>query len=290
MQSLKLAHPLMRGPAVKRLQEMCDLLGFDTGPNDGVFGVQTRAAVLGVQDHIGIDSTGVCDAQTWEAIVEAVNGLDRSVAPDEPADVPEIADIRDDHPHPKLYKCGRSPADVDSIVLHQTGCKMPTSAAGWSRLNAHIGITSDGLVVFANDFLDWIWHAQGLSQRSIGVEVAGNFPGLTSDPKTLWKGGGPAATLTPEMIAGAEVAGQLISDECKRLGITIRHIFTHRQSKDTRAADPGQEIWQRIAVPWMGIYGYEADLEFCCGSGKPIPREWQPQSELVVSQFEKLDR
>lgn len=274
MQELKLTRPMIRGAAVKRLQEMCDLLGFDTGPNDGVFGVQTHEAVELVQDHLGIGLTGVCDAQTWNAIVEAVNGLDRSVAPDEPVDVPEIADIRDDHPHPKLYKCGRSPADVDSIVLHQTGCKMPTSAAGWSRLNAHIGITSEGLVVFANGFLDWIWHAQGLSQRSIGVEVAGNFQGLVNDPKTLWKGGGPAATLTPEMIAGAEVAAQLISDECERLGITIRYIFAHRQSKDTRTADPGQDIWQRIAIPWEEEFGADIDTEFCCGSGKPIPREW----------------
>lgn len=34
--TLRLAHPMMRGPAVVRLQEMLGLLGYDGGTNDGI--------------------------------------------------------------------------------------------------------------------------------------------------------------------------------------------------------------------------------------------------------------
>ena len=57
-------------------------------------------------------------------------------------------------------------------------------------------------------------------------------------------------------------------------------VFAHRQSKDTRIADPGEEIWKKVAIPWMnnlGIYDRSCvkhDKEYKLGSGRPIPKEW----------------
>ena len=185
-----------------------------------------------------------------------------------------IFDIRNDHEPPKLYKCKRNPVIIDAIVLHQTGCAMPVDPSKWARLNAHIGVTSTGAVVYCNDILDWIWHAQGLSRRSIGVEIAGNYPGIEGKPGTLWTGGGSAAVLTAEMIAGAMIAAQLISDQCNENGIEIKKIFAHRQSKNTRANDPGEAIWKKIGKPWQQFFDVEPTDSYFCGSGMRIPPQW----------------
>ena len=49
---LKFTKPMMHGPAVKRLQELGDLLGCDTGPNDGIFGKDTLKAVKAIQKKV----------------------------------------------------------------------------------------------------------------------------------------------------------------------------------------------------------------------------------------------
>jgi peptidoglycan hydrolase-like protein with peptidoglycan-binding domain len=49
MPDLHLTKPLMKGPAVRNLQERLTALGFDTGGIDGEFGKQTDAAVRAFQ-------------------------------------------------------------------------------------------------------------------------------------------------------------------------------------------------------------------------------------------------
>ena len=269
-----------RGPAVKRLQEIGDLLGFDRGPNDGVFGPNTEAAVRGIQRHLGLVEDGICGPITWKAIRRAVDSIARG------ADSiqwsidhgPVIYDRRDLHPHPKLYKCARTAQKIDTIVLHQTGCKMPLLPGGWDRLNAHIGITRDGLIVIANDFTDWIWHAQKLSRFSIGIEIAGNFPGLMDNPRTLWKGGGGPHLLTDGQRAAIPVAMEFINYEAGRLGFKIEHIMGHRQSSASRIADPGEQIWEEIGLPLQARFNAtDGGSDFHTGSGRPIPKEWDPR-------------
>jgi len=130
-------------------------------------------------------------------------------------------------------------------------------------------------VILVNGFEDWIWHAQGLSERSVGIEISGNFPGLMGNNRTLWRGGGGPHTLTRGQVTGLLKAYDFIADETERLDIKIQHVLAHRQSKDTRTADPGEEIWRKIGQIWQGLLvADDGGDSYSVGSGRPIPREW----------------
>jgi hypothetical protein len=153
---------------------------------------------------------------------------------------------------------------------------MPRRAEGWDRLNAHIGITQEGACILVNDPLDWIWHAQGLSRATIGVEIEGNFCGLDGDLRTLWKGGGGPHSLNPSMMMGLEKAFIWIDDWFAMAGVRWDFVHGHRQSAKSRIADPGEEIWKAVAVPWMDRLGaMDGGPSFKRGEGRTIPREWK---------------
>jgi len=76
--------PLLRqddqGPDVRRLQTLLQIAGFSPGPIDGIFGPQTKQAILKFQRSTGqIEATGAANIETWyglgaecEPISEAV--------------------------------------------------------------------------------------------------------------------------------------------------------------------------------------------------------------------------
>jgi peptidoglycan hydrolase-like protein with peptidoglycan-binding domain len=59
------------GSAVSDLQEALDTLGFDPGEIDGVFGEDTRSAVIAFQQSKAISADGVVGPTTWLNINEA---------------------------------------------------------------------------------------------------------------------------------------------------------------------------------------------------------------------------
>lgn len=65
---LRLTRPMMRGPAVRRLQEIGAQVGVDFGKPDGIFGPETERGVLDLQRRLGLQADGVCGPQTWEAL------------------------------------------------------------------------------------------------------------------------------------------------------------------------------------------------------------------------------
>lgn len=266
MDTLKLTNPMMHGPAVVRLQEFGDQLGFDYGPNDGVFGPTTERVVKDLQAHLKLPVTGICDQQTWNAIIAH---LDQG---------PIFQDqfiINTNHDHPKLYNKPRTWNSIVGVTLHQTGCRMPRDPMKWKNLNAHIGLTEDGVVVLCNPFTDFIWHAQGLSQRTVGIEISGNFYGVEGNESTLWKGGGPAAVLNDKQLKGADFMFDYISNEFSKHNINWQAVRAHRQSSKTRHGDPGSAIWQKIAIPWMKKLDIqETEGEWCLEGGREIPKDW----------------
>jgi hypothetical protein len=269
LETLKLEYPMMHGPAVRRLQELLDVMGHDRGPNDGIFGEDTKRAVELAQFDLGLKVDGICGPRTWAGVLER---LDKGHEVKPPG---EITDIRGQHARPKLYGRQRDWTAIHGVTLHQTGCNMPQNPEKWRRLNAHIGITTEGRVVLVNDPCDMIWHGQGLSQRTIGIEIEGNFEGIKGNQKTLWEGGGPAATLTDAQIAAAGVVFRWLDARFDENGATWSKVHAHRQSSRTRAGDPGSEIWQRIAIPWIiQLYATDGGPSWCTGSGRPIPKDW----------------
>jgi len=97
------------------------------------------------------------------------------------------------HPRPRLFNKNQNiRLKTTGVTIHQTGCIMPGGSTGWDTLNAHIGISRDGVVYIVNSLDDFIWHAQGLSASTIGVEIEGNLEGVVGESWTHWKQGGRA--------------------------------------------------------------------------------------------------
>lgn len=72
-QSPDIALPVLRvgmeGPAVMRLQERLKALGLLTGTVDGVFGSETQAAVIAVQQRFNLEPDGIVGSATWSALL-----------------------------------------------------------------------------------------------------------------------------------------------------------------------------------------------------------------------------
>ena len=55
-------------------QDGLNTLGFKTGGLDGIFGTQTRNAVINYQRSIGLTADGIVGCNTWRSIQENVVG------------------------------------------------------------------------------------------------------------------------------------------------------------------------------------------------------------------------
>lgn len=201
----------------------------------------------------------------------------------------EVRSIIGQHAPPVLYEHRPRPGMVDSIVLHQCGCPMPADIQGWCRINGHIGITTEGMIYWINNPADFIWHAQGLSPLSIGIEVEGNWYGIEGNKKTLWKGGGKAAKMTPAIKNAVNYAlffchewimAQTPVTKWQKLMHSkpaFKGIFAHRQSSAMREWDCGQALYwldDSFNKSKLSAEALKKCREFHCGTGKPVLGEW----------------
>jgi N-acetylmuramoyl-L-alanine amidase len=65
---LYLRYPFYRGDDVRALQSALNLLGFDTGREDGILGERTERAVLEFQRNVGLPPDGIVGGTTVDAI------------------------------------------------------------------------------------------------------------------------------------------------------------------------------------------------------------------------------
>ena len=272
---LKLTDPMMKGPAVKRLQEDLHGRGYNVKA-DGWFGPGTDKVVKKFQADEGLQADGIVGNQTWSAL-EKVE--------EEPEKSPRFLDRTTMHPKPSLYARPRSWAkDIWGVTLHQTGIQLNNKPSRWDTLGAHIGVLSDGTVILVNPLTDMIWHAQKLSHKTIGVEINGNHEGIFGDPKTLWKGGGGPHPLTKLQIEACnDLLYYWLLGQFRAHDVKWENIHAHRQASADRRGDPGSEIWQKIGMVWqqrlealhLGRRG-DGGPDFVTGSGLPIPKDWNP--------------
>ncbi len=68
---LKRTSPYMRGDDVKALQAMLNVLGYDCGAVDGIFGNMTKAAVLAFQTAKGLAADGIVGPLTRDELLKA---------------------------------------------------------------------------------------------------------------------------------------------------------------------------------------------------------------------------
>jgi len=281
----------MHGPAVKRIQEWLLVLGYSLGgfEADGWYGNDTFEAVRAFQRDHGLQDDGVVGDITLQTIEGAIEGLEYSgnvkteIVEPLSAEKFVIHDFRG-LDHPKNYRPGRSPMSIDGFTLHQTGCLIKSGYRRWRTVNAHVGVTREGEIYLLNDFFDFIWHAQGLSHHTVGIEVSGNMCGIEGDLRTHWSSGGG-----PHVASSAQIKAlrQFLPWACDKIKETqkapVHSIFAHRQSSKNRVADPGSRLWQDVglwAVKHLGLRDGEKGTQ-TWGTGNPLPSQWNGGRYIV---------
>ena len=159
---------------------------------------------------------------------------------------------------------------ITGICLHQTDCDFghegPTR---WDTLHAHVGISREDFAVWVHDFQWVVWHANELNPTDVGVECEGVYPGVMGDPKAM--------VVTPELVDKAQVAIRWICAVVAAHGGKIVNLHAHRQTAASRRADPGAEIWQRVAIPMLAELGLsDGGPAFKIDNGRVIPEVWNP--------------
>lgn len=283
------------GDDVRRLQRALVARGFDLPRYgcDGDFGRETTAALRrfaqskrypwapseAVPDEL-LELLGIDDDD--DPIPPCIDELDLEGV--------KIYDLRDECPaaHPKSRVRGgktvmRGPAGVDSIVLHQTAVRFGGSpelklARRSLRVACHVMAFYDGFVAWPVDLRAYIYHADRLNSRSLGLEVDGNYPGLIGGK--VYRG--TETPMTDTVVHAARMGVKLLVEEGRRAGMPIRYIFAHRQADAWRRADPGQGLYQRVvleyAVPELGLEARPSETfrhpKTSARDGWPVPREW----------------
>lgn len=67
-----------KGNYVCVAQDALNTLGYETGGLDGIFGTQTRNAVLTFQSRNGLSTDGILGPLTWSRLMAQVNGIGRT--------------------------------------------------------------------------------------------------------------------------------------------------------------------------------------------------------------------
>jgi len=167
----------------------------------------------------------------------------------------------------------RKVSDIDSIVLHQMGFQRGSDPEKYLGVPAHFIVLPDGTIARLHDFSRYLYTSNGLNSRSIGVEIAGNFPNVNG---TWWK---PEKfgmdRPTPEQIEAVKSLIRAVKAELDAQGVKLRKVFAHRQSSGTKANDPGPDIWRGV-FPVFSELGLDEAGSFHTGTGKPIPESWVP--------------
>lgn len=280
---LYLDDPWMRGPAVRRVQEMYIAYGEETDA-DGVFGPDTDRVTRVVQQKLGLLVDGIVGPKTLAALEAALP--DAPKAPDQPEqpqliDGVEVFDYRGQVKPPKNGRHTRKWDAISGLVLHRTACVLGERPQRYFPVNCHIGVTLKGRIILAHPFEMMIWHGHKPSRWTIGIEFDGNPEGY---PGYHWKPGGGPHPITDAQVRAGDVLLKILTDAFEAGGRTLKYIYAHRQASENRECDPGWECWQRIALPWMertGATPGDIGLQGTTfGSGFHIPQSWDPRSPV----------
>lgn len=183
-------------------------------------------------------------------------------------------DLRRDS-DPKNAHERRSWTSITGVTIHQCACDFGHERPErWNTLWAHMGASREGNAFLVHELERVVWHGHGFNRVDVGLELEGLYAGIAGHPDGSTK----PETPTPELITAGQDCIRYIFETVKRHGGMLRHLHAHRQSKDSRRADPGQELWQAVALPMMAELGLDdGGHGYCIGSGRPIPEAWDPR-------------
>ena len=294
------------------LQLQTDLLslGIDPGPLDGRMGSRTRGAA-----HTAAQRLGLTDFTGGAIPPELVAGIHtQTEARRQPPPAPAgFLDVSEDAA--AGWREGYRPlSQVVGVTFHQTGCPMPDVSDAefayyqanhefsrkdtpallrWAKhqiskpgepvksvsLKTHFGIPYSGKILQIHPLDVWGWSAQRASRKTFSIEIGGFFEGIFGDPTT--RPGGPASwktqTPTPAQIEAAKNLVRWLYAYFKKLGLTLKFVFGHRQFTNDRTPDPGDVVWRLIVLPLCAELGMTDGGEgYVEGKGQKIPYDWNP--------------
>ena len=189
----------------------------------------------------------------------------------------------------------RDPAIVDALMLHQTACTfgvMPyqVHAAGGDALlaqflraknvHAHITAFDEGTFCPSYPLMAYVWHGNGASRRSIGLEIEGLFNGQPGGlGNALVHGSRNRGEPSDLLVETARAACTWAVEEAAREGATLRYIWAHRQFSASRQSDPGWKLWQAVALDHCEKkLGLQVQIDLVDRNGRPISTSWDSRS------------
>ena len=271
-----------KGQEVTSLQEMLLALGYalPRWGADGDLGLETLDAVA----HFGADHAwaGYGDAEVSavsDAMLATVKQCYDAVAA--PLVLPGL-EFHDQRAKAARKGClgGRRRWEaITGVTLHQTACDFGSERPDrWDTLWAHLGCSREGNVFWAYDLEQVVWHGNGFNMATVGIECEGNYAGVVGDRSTVWQPGtGELMVVTPELVKAAQDAVRWVCAVVAQHGGHVGNLFAHRQSAGSRRADPGQELWQQVALPVMAELGLsDGGPQYKVGEGRPVPAAWNP--------------
>lgn len=278
--------PLSKGsknPYVTVLQQQLIALGYDL-PRfgvDGVLGDETLYSygVFLISQGLRAPSDERPKSISPDgaaALNLAFTALDQSVSGT------NIVDERPNHPHAGRSKDTpyRAWSNITAVVLHQTATNLGEKPSRWHSIPIHFCITRAGNIIQLYDLTEVCNHANGLNQRSVGIEIDGWYAGIEGQPKTLWQ---PEGLTTPRQpmnlpIVQADAAKAVVEHIMNTVAVNggkVTHIHPHRQSSKDRQSDPGSLIWATVGLWAQNSLGLsDGGAAFTVGNGRPIPEAW----------------
>lgn len=301
------------GLHVKELQLALEHLGY-THPRwgvDGWLGSETLDNVAEFAEDHGLDTTMVGDDEVADELVQLVLTFASTSADPTPAPTlpPHTFDSRLQH----VDKQGRERrwSDVTGITLHQTAtCFLNTEdpdsgktdhAIGRvSKIKAHAVVLRNGAVSLNAPLTHRMAQAQRwFNKTDVGVEIDGWYGGVHTDLSTFWK---PKSRPSRKPMELSAIQVEACRDLCRWIvetvaanGGAVRYIHAHRQTHRGKPSDPGQLLWQSVAMWCQQQFGLtnggdgwvvphnkqrRGDCFSDRGPGRPIPREWDSASSF----------
>lgn len=167
----------------------------------------------------------------------------------------------------------RQPADIDTIVIHQTACDFGAKK-GQPRYRRALDVACHALAfktgeaVLAAPLTWYVNHGNGYNAKSLGLEIEGHYRGVPGQKTKT-----PRDTLDPLTLETARKTLAWLVAKAREEGMPIREVRAHRQSSATRRDDPGWEIWLGLRPTFRDL-GLSVDPDEALSSGRPLPEEW----------------
>jgi hypothetical protein len=186
---------------------------------------------------------------------------------------------------PSNIKGWRSWAQIDTIMIHQTGIWMTDTPERMIPVNAHMCILKNHAtpIVQMQPLNAYIYHGNEANKFSIGIEINGHFPGLIKKYNPdRHSSEGPSES----QVQDCRETILWIMDEVDDHGGNITTILPHRVSNDVKQSDPGEAAWRDIGLWAQTDLGLcDGGPGYCIGDGFPIPHEWDPRPAYAAHSY-----